>query len=766
MERPIEILSADELKELIARAYFAESQAGSEPRIGDSGDPPRQLGSVTLHPHQRSAAHRLRAAIDEFGGALLSDEVGMGKTFVALAIARQFRRCIVVGPAILRDMWWDQAGRTGVQVPFLSFEALSRGHRMDGPFELVIIDEAHHLRNPSTARYRHLSRMVMQSKLLMLSATPIHNSRRDLDALLALFLGSRAESLARSEIARCVVRRQVESAGLSNRIPPAEALVWKEIEDDNVIPGELLSLPAPVPVREGGDGGVLVARSLLRQWCSSDAALVSALRRRLGRSIALSDALESGRYPSEQEISAWSFAEDSVQLACPCLVASPLGDCAALLATVRVHADALRRILSSIRDPHRRDEMRADLIRQIRGAHPGVPIVAFSQYAETVRALFRELRTECGVAALTANGARVAGGAITRREALARFAPTASRTKPPRNIDRIDLLLTTDLLSEGVNLQDAGVVVHLDLPWTPARLEQRMGRVRRLGSMHRRVHAYAIRPSKAAESLIRLEETIRTKMHEAEQLVGGSRPLLPAAKSSLCERGKVCDPITAVERIRFILENWSAGTSHEIDRWLDAASDPVYVAATSSKRSGFLALCAHGSALTLLTSAGNGLSDSPNEILEALLSMRGDAPKPEASAIAEAHERLHSWFRMTGTIGLTERKAAGVARSRRKALRRISSSVQNARPHTRQRVMNLAERARDAVLGRLGAGAESGLLDLVSSDMADEEWLRAVAEHAAPRVDAIGRSVDVCRQSARWRVIAILLLDGSRGDEA
>ncbi|HEY3257287.1 MAG TPA: helicase-related protein, partial [Gemmatimonadaceae bacterium] len=543
-----------------------------------------------------------------------------------------------------------------------------------------------------------------------------------------------------------IVRRQVESAGLSNRIPEAEALIWKEIEDDDVIPGELQSLPAPVPIREGGDGGVLVARSLLRQWCSSDAALASALRRRLARSIALGDALESGRYPSEQELSAWTFADDSVQLAFPSLVASPIGDGAALLATLRVHADALRRILSSLGNGHRRDAMRADIMRQIRGAHAGVPIVAFSQYAETVRALFRELRSERGVAALTASGARVAGGAITRREALDRFAPMGSGAKPPRNIDRIDLLLTTDLLSEGVNLQDAGVVVHLDLPWTAARLEQRMGRVRRLGSIHRRVHAYAIRPSAAAETLIRLEETIRTKMHEAEQSVGGPRSLLPAEKPSRRERGKLCDPITAVERIRSILHDWGTVTSHEIDRWLEPTSDAIHVAATSSKRSGFLALCANGSDLTLLTSEGRGLSDSPNEILEALLSMGGKATMPESSAIAEVQERLHSWFRMTGTIGPTERRAAGVARSRRKALRRISASVQNARPHTRQRLMNLAERARNVILGRLGAAAESELLDLASSDMSEEEWLRAIVEHAAPGDDANGRSVDDFRR--------------------
>jgi superfamily II DNA/RNA helicase len=125
--------------------------------------------------------------------------------------------------------------------------------------------------------------------------------------------------------------------------------------------------------------------------------------------------------------------------------------------------------------------------------------------------MFRILRFEPGVAALTAPGARVAGGAISRRKALENFAPIASGAKQPREIERITLLLTTDLMSEGVNLQDAGVVVHLDLPWTAARLEQRLGRIRRIESSHKVVHSYGIRPIDSAEMMIKLEATVRRK---------------------------------------------------------------------------------------------------------------------------------------------------------------------------------------------------------------------------------------------------------------
>src|SRR6266568_817478 len=118
MEQQIEIVGAAQLKDFIARRFL-----GEEHDCGDS----IHLGGVTLHPHQAVAVRRLRGAMDEFGGAILSDEVGMGKTFVALAIAKDFPRCLVIAPAALRDMWSMESQRVGMQLPFISVEALSRG---------------------------------------------------------------------------------------------------------------------------------------------------------------------------------------------------------------------------------------------------------------------------------------------------------------------------------------------------------------------------------------------------------------------------------------------------------------------------------------------------------------------------------------------------------------------------------------------------------------------------------------------------------------
>ncbi|MGH7689279.1 MAG: helicase-related protein, partial [Gemmatimonadaceae bacterium] len=97
-------------------------------------------------------------------------------------------------------------------------------------------------------------------------------------------------------------------------------------------------------------------------------------------------------------------------------------------------------------------------------------------------------------------------------------APARPRRTP--HAHRVTMLITTDLLSEGVNLQEANVVVHADLPWSPARAEQRVGRVRRLTSPHDRVFVYAFRPPASADHLLHLERRLRHKIALAARAVG------------------------------------------------------------------------------------------------------------------------------------------------------------------------------------------------------------------------------------------------------
>ena len=277
-----------------------------------------QLGNITLRDHQQDAAARLRRAVQLHGGALLADEVGLGKTYTALAAARDVRPLLIVAPAALMSMWRSALENTRVEAEVISLESLSRREAPRRSYGLVVVDEAHHARNQFTRRYDRLAALTRSTPALLLSATPLHNATSDLHSLLALFLGSRAERLTAAQLSACVVRRTRADvqAVLPHRAPPE----WLEVGGDPGVLRSLLEIPPPCPPRDGGDAGVLVTVSLVRAWGSTDGALRSALRRRIARAQSLADGLDAGRYPSRSELLSWIVGEDATQLAFPELV--------------------------------------------------------------------------------------------------------------------------------------------------------------------------------------------------------------------------------------------------------------------------------------------------------------------------------------------------------------------------------------------------------------------------------------------------------------
>jgi hypothetical protein len=100
--------------------------------ILDPGDERFSLGGIQLHPHQRSAVSRLRQSIGEFGGVILCDPVGTGKTFIALAAPPPCAKLLIVAPSVLKDMWMRSLSIADRSGEFISFESLSRGSLPSG----------------------------------------------------------------------------------------------------------------------------------------------------------------------------------------------------------------------------------------------------------------------------------------------------------------------------------------------------------------------------------------------------------------------------------------------------------------------------------------------------------------------------------------------------------------------------------------------------------------------------------------------------------
>lgn len=709
MDRTLTRIDGAAARALVAQAWLERDAAST-------------LGSVTLRPHQRDAVARARAALDAHGGTLIADDVGLGKTFIALALAAEARAPLVVGPASLRGMWSHAGEQTGVHAEYRSYEALSRSAMPSGRHDLVILDEAHHARTTRTARYRHLARALVGARVVLLTATPIHNSHRDLRALLALFLGAVAWAIDESELAGHLIRREHDDVGIDASLPTLNPPELITLGDDDGLLDAIISLPPPIPPRDGGDGGALLSFTLARLWASSHFALRSALRRRLHRARAIEDALACGRHPTHAELRAWAIGEDAAQLAFPELISAPVSvDVSELLSAVRAHAAAVESLMRAIPLDSPRDRERGDALRAIAARHAGAKVLAFTQFADTATMLFRLLRDDARSCQLDGRGARVAGGRLSRREALERFAPRASGAAEPSSSERIDLLITTDLSSEGVNLQDASVVVHLDLPWTSARMAQRVGRSRRLGAVHAATSVYAFAPPAAAETLLRQEQRLRDKLRAAARLTGACGAILPVRLTL----GTASQPDDASSRTRSLQR-----LRETVARWRREAPPPpapgVAVACVRAIQPGALALVRQKDGYLLLAVLGGRVSDRTTDLLDAARLAEAIEAAADEGRIDTTLARLEAW--LAGRAGAHAAGAgytiAGAAR--RVAIQRVAHIAARTPHHHRAQVAPLAAEARRIITAPYGIGAERILAELAGAPLPDEAWLRAV----------------------------------------
>ena len=142
------------------------------------------------------------------------------------------------------------------------------------------------------------------------------------------------------------------------------------------------------------------------------------------------------------------------------------------------------------------------------------------------------------------------------------FAPkTASRLRDdgrPTASDDFDLLITTDVLAEGVNLQQAGQIINYDLPWNPMRIVQRHGRIDRIGSQYAEVQLGVFFPSERLDEILRLEATLDRKLAQAAAAVGTGE-VLPGRNPG--QDVILADPDKAIEQLEEMLIRGSSSAA-------------------------------------------------------------------------------------------------------------------------------------------------------------------------------------------------------------
>jgi hypothetical protein len=740
-------------------------------REGDgAGD---QVGTFTLRPTQREARDRILRAFEEFGGAVLLDPPGSGKTVVALAVAATHQGTsptLVLGPAVVRAQWIASAARAKVPILFRSLESLSRTEQMtigSASHDLAIIDEAHHLRTPGTRRFDVAARLCARARVLALSATPVVNRHADLLSLLRLFLGARADRVTASERGRCLVRCADEAVIRPSvrRLPAlriAPAPDW--------LATALQTLPDPWPMTGTQAPVPLITMSLAMAWQSSLAALDAALRRREQRGGALLDLLAEGVIPSEGAVRAWTMDEAATQLALPLLVGgaraqvdtsrmspattSPPINIARATTQVRTHLDAVRALRRRLAPAIAVDtHSRIDTLRRLLSRFPASRIAVLSQRTETIRALYHGLRGSPGVVAIVGPRVLAAAGRWSREGVLRGLGPHA----PPLRADDptiIRLLLATDVLAEGIELQGVQVLVHADLPWTPARLEQRVGRLTRVGSATAEVQVTRFAAPVAVRPLLTLADRLHAKA------VARSR----SVRSGVAE-----------DAVRRRIARWALRDADgDAQRDLPASATSVHasvvvVGAVHAARHGFLAVVRVDGRTRLLggrpsREAGRSrwrVTEDPGQLLTLCRWAEGSSRSVSTAEETRAGRMIRMW-EIRRRIRALSAPDEGTGAVQRRMQRRLHRILKRAPALRRAEIAARTQVLLDRVRGRVPVGQERSLTEALALDdtqyVAEVEAVLAPPDRSAPSTPR--QTLSEGSPSTKGVVIEALLLLG------
>jgi superfamily II DNA or RNA helicase len=464
---------------------------------------------VWLLPPQARSFPRVLAAVCRFGGALLADPVGSGKTYVALAVAATFNRgptaCLV--PAALLAQWQATADRLSVPFALCSHEQISRGRLPAGTRGLVVIDESHHFRNPHTSRYQHLAPWLVGRPALLVSATPVVN--RIVDLLHQLLLTVRDDSLTlygvpslsamlgagspHPALGQLIFEQEAENVERPCRVYSSSTATEQENSAISRSIGQLseLRLSRSTPI------AALIQSVLLRALASSPAAYMSGLRRYHGLLLHARNAEQAGHRLDRAALRRF-IGDMADQLVMWELFSSTE-------ASTDIELDdlgALTQLL--VQAAQAPPECDGKLLR-LRGLlSDGTPTLVFTGSRDTVGYLRRQLE-DLGIAWCTGERAGIGRSRLPRRAVLSWFREPTAFSHAPRH------LIVTDVAAEGLDLPRAARVIHYDLPWTPMRLEQREGRSVRYGSLHTTIEIVQFRMPPNLEHRLGIEATLARK---------------------------------------------------------------------------------------------------------------------------------------------------------------------------------------------------------------------------------------------------------------
>jgi ERCC4-related helicase len=565
---------------------------------------------VDLNPHQVDAAlFAFNSPLAK--GALLADEVGLGKTIEAGLVlsqkwAERKRRILVITPSNLRKQWFQEitekfflpcrileakpynaAIKQGNFRPFEASEIVICSYQFacgkasdvaNTPWDLVVIDEAHRLRNvykPANIIANTLKRALANAPKLLLTATPLQNSLLELFGLVSFIdehtfgdLKSFREQFANlsqeqvfqtlksrlKPVCHRTLRRQVTSyIPYTKRLPLVENFTPEESEDrlyravsDYLLRENLQALPASQRSLM-----TLVLRKLLASSTFAIAGALTSMANRLRSQMvkrpdpSLQDHLEEDYEALDETAEEWEDdpAPEELSEATRTAIEHEIADLEgfAQLASSIEHNAKGKALLKALHIAFSKAqeigaEEKAIIFTESRRTQSYLlRVLADSPFADRV-VLFNGSNTDDRSKAIYSawlqrhkDTDRVSGSRTAdMRSALVDYFREEGR-----------IMIATEAGAEGINLQFCSLVVNYDLPWNPQRIEQRIGRCHRYGQKHDVVVVNFLNRSNAADE--RVFQLLSEKFQLFEGVFGASDEVLGAIESGVDFEKRIAD---------------------------------------------------------------------------------------------------------------------------------------------------------------------------------------------------------------------------------
>ena len=173
------------------------------------------------------------------------------------------------------------------------------------------------------------------------------------------------------------------------------------------------------------------------------------------------------------------------------------------------------------------DQKLNELEKLLNNTHKDEKVVVFTQYSDTANYIYKQLEKR-GIK----NIEKVTGATKNSTSIVERFSPISNKADIEKE-NELRILIATDVLSEGQNLQDAHIIVNYDLPWAIIRLIQRAGRVDRIDQSSEKIYCYSFFPADEVEKIISLRTRLNERINENAGIVGSDEVFFEGNEQNL-----------------------------------------------------------------------------------------------------------------------------------------------------------------------------------------------------------------------------------------